>query len=245
MGIIQPGCRCRAEVGPRAGQVTHCAATTRWIRLTAKVGGNSGSLMDNAESGQKPETDTQVSVADGETMSGPPSDPGRRSAMKVGAVAAGVAAAAWAVPVVSGVGVAPAAAAGCSDPLPTPPLPASKDFAFNVTSNTGGCSDPAEWTGAEQTNTETFDNTCTTVTYGSVTVKAPVGNLDNPCFATPSTIVGFSGWSNCVIVDFDTVSCPPAGIAAVPNACGVLGAGGCSAALNGSGSGIVNFRCFA
>lgn len=199
--------------------------------------------MENAEFG--PENDTHASVVDGEIVEGSPSNLGRRSALKMGGLAAGVAAVAWAAPVVSGVGIAPAAAAGCSDPLPTPSLPNQKDFTFAVTSNKGGCSDPAEWTGLEDTKVETFDNSCQSVTYGSVTVKAPVGNIDNPCFATPAKIVTFSGWSNCVIVDFDTVSCPPAGIPAVPNACGKLGAGGCSAALNGKGTGIVNFRCFA
>lgn len=168
----------------------------------------------------------------------------RRAFLKKGAAAtAGIAAAAWAAPVISGVGVAPAAAAGCSNPLPTPQLPVSKDFSFNVNSDSGGCSDPAAWTGQQQTFNETFNNTCTTVTYGSVTAKAPVGNLDDPCFQTTASIVTFSGWSSCVITSFTVNSCPPVGVAA-PDGCFRTGAGGCSAALNGSGSGTVNFRCF-
>lgn len=167
---------------------------------------------------------------------------GRRDAMKKGAAAAGVVAGSWVAPVVSGIGITPAAAAGCSNPLPNPPLPSSRTYSFNVNTNSGGCSDPAEWIGQTQTFTETFNNTCSTVTLGSVTAKAPVGNIDDPCFHTVASIVSFSGWSSCNITSFTVNSCPPAGIAA-PNGCGRIGAGGCSAALNGSGSGTVYLVC--
>jgi hypothetical protein len=46
----------------------------------------------------------------------------------------------------------------------------------------------------------------------------------------------------CNVTLMDVLSCPPAGIAN-DNACWRVGAGGCSAALNGSASGQVTVNC--
>jgi hypothetical protein len=219
--------------------------------------------------------------------------PGRRQAIKTGAAVVGVAAAAWAIPTISGVGITPAdAAIACSPnsvhrtvvadgtwPPPTPPAPMSWNFSFN--SDNGGCSDPAAWTGSANSHAFTVFPGTYYAQAVTVTAQGPIGNTDNPCFQTVAQVnsvtasgatdssspfqykitrdhipVGATGAScalsgadiqtktytlNCS-VSMHVNSCPPAGIRN-SDACGRAGAGGCSAALNGSANGTVTVTC--
>jgi hypothetical protein len=218
---------------------------------------------------------------------------GRRQAIKTGAGVIGVAAAAWAIPTISGVGVTPADAAIACSPnsvhrtvvadgvWPPVGVPAPMSWSFTVNSDHGGCTDPAAWTGT--TNSHAF--TAFSGTYYAqpvtITAQGPIGNVDNPCFQTVAKVtsvaasgatdssspfqytitrdhipVGANGTScalsgadvqtktytlNCT-VSMNVTSCPPLGISN-DDACARAGAGGCSAALNGSGSGTVTVSC--
>ncbi len=169
----------------------------------------------------------------------------RRMVLRRGAAVGGVAAAAWAAPAISGIGLAPASAqAGCSQGLPTPPTSGCGSFTWNVSSNSGALYDPAEWTGVSS-GTKTF--TIGGHSYTG-TGTGPSGNVDNPCGQTVASGSAVKACStaptppvNCT-PSFDVTSCPPAGIAN-DNACWRAGAGGCSAALNGSASGTVTITC--
>lgn len=205
----------------------------------------------------------------------------RRTALRRGAVATGAAAAAWAVPTISGIGITPANAAAACSPVKVqtayndqtgwpPAAPAISNFSFAVMSDNGGCSDPAAWTGTPGSSTQTVFAGTDWQTNVTINATGPVGNVDNPCGQTVAmvsttsftvnrtniTVLGTScslaplgltdskTFNLTCNVSMDVQSCPPAGIAN-DNACGRAGAGGCSAALNGSASGTVTISCMA
>jgi len=111
-------------------------------------------------------------------------------------------------------------------------------FTFNVSSNSGGAFDSAEWPGG--TSSQNGASGC------SVTAKIPGDNIDLVCtlggggFAVNS----FTGYSSCFGTggeDGDGCqpnSCPPAGIGSCCSA-----RPSCSAALNGSGSASYFVQC--
>jgi hypothetical protein len=105
----------------------------------------------------------------------------------------------------------------------------SQLFTFNVSSNSGGVFDSAEWPGG--TATQNGPTGC------SVTINRPNNNIDLVCtLAAPFSVNGFAGYSACSGTGGEDgdgcqpVSCPPAGIG---SCCATRPS--CSAALNGSG----------
>jgi len=110
-------------------------------------------------------------------------------------------------------------------------------FTFNVSSNSGGVFDSAEWPGG--TAAQNGPTGC------SVTINRPNSNIDQVCsIAAPFSVNTFSGYSTCFGTGGEDgdgcqpVSCPPAGIGSCCN-----GRPSCSAALNGSGSARYFVQC--
>ena len=111
-------------------------------------------------------------------------------------------------------------------------------YVFNISSNNGGATDPAEWPGgsASQNNGTGVCN---------VTIDRPSGNLDVVGnLGDDFSVLGFNGYANCFgsggedgdgCVDG---GCPPAGIGSCEG-----GRPSCSAALNGSGNAAYNVQC--
>ena len=116
---------------------------------------------------------------------------------------------------------------------------ANQAFTFNISSNTGGSFDPAEWP----------SGTVQAVQSGECTVRAnrPGGNIDNLAGAGLFNVNSFSGFSNCfgsggeAGTGCTVLSCPPAGIGDCDT--GTIGRPNCSAALNGSGSARLVVQC--
>ncbi len=114
----------------------------------------------------------------------------------------------------------------------------NQNFTFNVSSNTGGVFDSAEWPGGTQVDT-TVDPAC------SVTINNPTSNLDLICtLAAPFSINGFTGFSNCFGSGgqngdgCQALTCPSIGS---PTCCATRPS--CSVALNGSGSARYLVQC--
>jgi hypothetical protein len=113
----------------------------------------------------------------------------------------------------------------------------SQTFTFNVSSNSGGVFDSAEWPGG--TATQNGATGC------SVTINRPNDNIDKVCtLASPFSVNSFTGYSSCAGSGGEDgdgcqpVSCPPAGIGSCCS-----GRPSCSAALNGSGSARYFVQC--
>jgi hypothetical protein len=116
---------------------------------------------------------------------------------------------------------------------------ANQVFTFNISSNTGGSFDPAEWPSGTVQGTQTSE--C------SVRVNRPGGNIDNLAGSGLFNVNSFSGFSNCFGTGGESgtgctvLSCPPAGIPDCDT--GTVGRPNCSAALNGSGSARFVSQC--
>jgi hypothetical protein len=116
---------------------------------------------------------------------------------------------------------------------------ATQAFTFNISSNTGGSFDPAEWPSGTVQSTQTSE--C------SVRANRPGGNIDGLLDAGLFNVNGFSGFSNCfgsggeAGTGCTVLSCPPAGIPDCDT--GTVGRPNCSAALNGSGSARLVVQC--
>jgi hypothetical protein len=116
---------------------------------------------------------------------------------------------------------------------------ANQAFTFNISSNTGGSFDPAEWPSGTVQLTQTSE--C------SVRANRPGGNIDNLAGSGLFNVNGFSGFSNCFGTGGEAgtgctvLSCPPAGIPDCDT--GTVGRPNCSAALNGSGSARLTVQC--
>ncbi len=110
----------------------------------------------------------------------------------------------------------------------------TQTFTFNVSSNSGGTVDPAEWPGGTRTG---GSGSCT------VNIDVPSGNLDVVgTIGDNFSILGFSGFQSCAGSGGENgvfcLSCPPAGICNVE-----AERPSCSAALNGSGSSRYVVQC--
>jgi hypothetical protein len=164
--------------------------------------------------------------------------------------------------VITGMGVSPAGAAACSA---TNTVNVSGTASANTifgpfSSDNGGWGDSAAWKGDIMgPNVVPVAVAGGTATI-NVSAKQPQGNIDNPCFHTVASVAGSPSatWApppsttvcsdsvvtsvTCNVTLMDVLSCPPFGIAN-DNACWRTGAGGCSAALNGSASGQVTVNC--
>jgi len=111
-------------------------------------------------------------------------------------------------------------------------------FTFNISSNSGGVFDSAEWPGGSAA--QSVPGGC------SVTIKRPGDNIDLVCALGGGgfAVTGRTGFSNCFGTggeDGDgcqVLSCPPAGIGSCCEA-----RPSCSAALNGSGSARYFVQC--
>jgi hypothetical protein len=113
----------------------------------------------------------------------------------------------------------------------------NQNYTFNVSSNSGGAFDSAEWPGGTSNQS--------TVTGCSVTINRPSDNIDLVCsISNRFSVNTFSGYSNCVGTggeDGDGCqvnSCPPLGIGSC-----CTGRPSCSAALNGSASASYFVQC--
>ena len=113
----------------------------------------------------------------------------------------------------------------------------SQSFTFNISSNSGGLFDPAEWPSGSTTQVH--------VAGCDVTIDQPGGNLDlQGTLGDDFNVVGFTGFSNCFGTGGEDAdgcnanSCPPLGI---PNCQDTRPS--CSAALNGGGTASYTVQC--
>jgi hypothetical protein len=113
----------------------------------------------------------------------------------------------------------------------------SVTFTFNISSNSGGVFDSAEWPGG--TATQNGPTGC------SATINRPSGNIDLVgTLGNPFSVNSFAGYSACFGTGGEDgdgcqpVSCPPAGIGSCSST-----RPSCSAALNGSGSARYFVQC--